>query len=90
MSAEAEIRATLQSAKGLMVHRIECRDYALARKLSRGVIMNPPDSDRVFAGSIPQIYEQYLVPLGGQFLFNVWDQIEQNEFADVVTQALEI
>jgi SAM-dependent methyltransferase len=25
---------------------------------------------------------------GGGFLFNVWDQISENEFADVVTQAL--
>lgn len=25
---------------------------------------------------------------GGQFFFNVWDRIEDNEFADVVTQAL--
>ena len=25
---------------------------------------------------------------GGRFLFNVWDKIEDNEFADVVTQAL--
>jgi ubiquinone/menaquinone biosynthesis C-methylase UbiE len=25
---------------------------------------------------------------GGRFLFNVWDQISENEFADVVTQAL--
>ena len=25
---------------------------------------------------------------GGHFLFNVWDRIEENEFADVVTQAL--
>ncbi len=25
---------------------------------------------------------------GGQFLFNVWDQISENEFADVVTEAL--
>jgi SAM-dependent methyltransferase len=25
--------------------------------------MNPSDSDRAFAGSIPQLYEQYLVPL---------------------------
>ncbi len=25
--------------------------------------MNRPDSDRAFAGSIPQLYEQYLVPL---------------------------
>ena len=25
---------------------------------------------------------------GGRFLFNVWDKISENEFADVVTQAL--
>ena len=25
---------------------------------------------------------------GGRFLFNVWDQISENEFADVVTEAL--
>lgn len=25
---------------------------------------------------------------GGTFLFNVWDRIEDNEFADCVTQAL--
>ncbi len=25
--------------------------------------MNPPDADKVFAGSIPQLYERYLVPL---------------------------
>ena len=25
---------------------------------------------------------------GGRFLFNVWDRIAENEFADVVTQAL--
>ena len=25
---------------------------------------------------------------GGRFFFNVWDRIEDNEFADVVTQAL--
>jgi SAM-dependent methyltransferase len=27
---------------------------------------------------------------GGFFLFNVWDRIEQNEFADTVTRALEV
>lgn len=25
---------------------------------------------------------------GGQFLFNVWDRISENEFADIVTEAL--
>lgn len=58
--------------------------------------------DSTFAGSIPQLYERYLVPLifepyardlsvlapGGRFLFNVWDRIEENEFANVVTAAL--
>jgi ubiquinone/menaquinone biosynthesis C-methylase UbiE len=27
---------------------------------------------------------------GGHFLFNVWDQISENEFADVVTEALAV
>src|SRR4029079_4736042 len=26
---------------------------------------------------------------GGHYIFNVWDRIEENEFADVVTRALE-
>jgi ubiquinone/menaquinone biosynthesis C-methylase UbiE len=29
-----------------------------------------------------------VVRSGGRFIFNVWDQISENEFADVVTQAL--
>jgi hypothetical protein len=28
------------------------------------------------------------VARGGHFLFNVWDTISENEFADVVTRAL--
>lgn len=27
---------------------------------------------------------------GGQFLFNVWDRISENEFADIVTEALAV
>jgi SAM-dependent methyltransferase len=27
---------------------------------------------------------------GGQFIFNVWDQIQENEFADVVTNSLKV
>ena len=97
--------------------------------------------DRLFAGSIPQLYDEYMVPLifepyavdlasrvamcqpscvleiaagtgvvtrhlasalrpevqiiatdlrlGGTFIFNVWDTIDQNEFADAVTCALQ-
>ena len=36
--------------------------------------MDRPGSDTLFAGSIPDLY--------------VWDRIEQNEFADVITMAL--
>jgi len=38
----------------------------------------------------PQGYAQArrVLRRGGTFLFNVWDRIEDNEFADVVTQAL--
>lgn len=39
----------------------------------------------------PKAYAEALRVLrpGGEFLFNVWDRIEENEFADVVTGALE-
>ena len=90
--------------------------------------MPTSDADRAFAGSIPQLYDQLLVPAdkmqlpfadasfdlvlcqfgamffpdkgaafaearrvlrpGGRFIFNVWDRLEANEFADVVTRAL--
>jgi hypothetical protein len=26
-------------------------------------VMNSPESDKIFAGSIPKLYEEYLVPL---------------------------
>jgi len=85
------------------------------------------ETDKVFAGSIPENYDRYMVPdalvlpfenatfdlvccqfgamffpdrsaayrearrvlkPGGHFLFNVWDRIEENVFADDVTNAL--
>jgi hypothetical protein len=57
--------------------------------------MAQTDSDRLFAGSIPQLYERYLVPLLFQpcaedlaqrvaacapgALFNAWDAIAHND-----------
>lgn len=41
-----------------------------------------PDRSRAFSGA-----RRVLRP-GGVFLFNVWDRIEENEFADVVTSAV--
>ena len=85
------------------------------------------ETDKVFAGSIPENYDRYMVPdalvlpfenatfdlvccqfgamffpdrssayreakrvltPGGHFLFNIWDRIEANVFADDVTNAL--
>jgi len=45
-------------------------------------VMFFPDKANAFAET-----RRVLRP-GGVFLFNVWDRIEENEFADVVTQAL--
>jgi SAM-dependent methyltransferase len=45
-------------------------------------VMFFPDKAKAFAEA-----RRVLKP-GGVFLFNVWDRIEDNEFADVVTQAL--
>jgi SAM-dependent methyltransferase len=42
-----------------------------------------PDKARAFSEA-----RRVLRP-GGRFLFNVWDRIDQNEFADIVTNSLE-
>jgi SAM-dependent methyltransferase len=42
-----------------------------------------PDKARAFAEA------RRVLRSGGQFIFNVWDRIEQNDFANTVTQALE-
>jgi SAM-dependent methyltransferase len=46
-------------------------------------VMFFPDKQKAFSEA-----RRVLRP-GGSFVFNVWDRIEQNEFADTVTQALE-
>jgi SAM-dependent methyltransferase len=45
-------------------------------------VMFFPDKARAFAEA------RRVLRSGGQFIFNVWDRIDQNEFADTVTQAL--
>ncbi len=45
-------------------------------------VMFFPDKAKAYAEA-----RRVLTP-GGLFIFNVWDRIEENEFADVVTQAL--
>ncbi len=46
-------------------------------------VMFFPDKARAFAEA------HRVLKAGGLFLFNVWDRIEENEFADVVTRSLE-
>lgn len=46
-------------------------------------VMFFPDKAKAFSEA-----RRVLCP-GGQLIFNVWDRIEENEFADVVTRALE-
>ena len=45
-------------------------------------VMFFPDKARAFAEA------RRVLRAGGAFIFNAWDRIEQNEFADIVTQAL--
>jgi SAM-dependent methyltransferase len=46
-------------------------------------VMFFPDKARAFAEA------RRVLRASGQFIFNVWDRIEQNDFADTVTRALE-
>jgi SAM-dependent methyltransferase len=46
-------------------------------------VMFFPDKARAFAEA------RRVLRASGQFIFNVWDQIDQNDFADTVTRALE-
>jgi len=46
-------------------------------------VMFFPDKARAFAEA------RRVLRSGGQFIFNVWDRIEDNDFADTVTRALE-
>jgi len=82
-------------------------DYACARGTSRPVewrqadAMQLPFQDRTFDAVVCQFGVMFfpekaraysearrVLKAGGIFLFNVWDRIEENEFADTVTAAL--
>ncbi len=47
-------------------------------------VMFFPDKSKAFSEA------RRVLKAGGVFLFNVWDRIEENEFADTVTTALEV
>ena len=59
------------------------RDGEFDAVVCQFAVMFFPDKPRAFAEA-----RRVLKP-GGVFLFNVWDRIEDNEFADVVTTSLE-
>lgn len=59
-------------------------DHAFDVVVCQFGVMFFPDRAKAYAES-----RRVLRP-GGHFLFSVWDRIEENEFADVVTQALEV
>jgi SAM-dependent methyltransferase len=58
-------------------------DEAFDMVVCQFAVMFFPDKQRAFSEA-----RRVLHP-SGCFIFNVWDRIEQNEFADTVTQALE-
>ena len=45
--------------------------------------------DEPVDGLIPELADRRVLRRGGLYLFNVWDRIEENEFADAITTALE-
>jgi SAM-dependent methyltransferase len=83
-------------------------DYASANDLGRSIewrradAMELPFGDEIFDAVICQFGVMFfpdkakafsearrVLKKGGIFLFNVWDRIEENEFADIVTTSLE-
>lgn len=64
--------------------RLPFRDATFDMGVCQFGVMFFPDKAKAFAET------RRVLRSGGQFLFNVWDRIEQNEFAEIVTQALEI
>jgi SAM-dependent methyltransferase len=63
--------------------RLPFGDAAFDAVVCQFGVMFFPDKSKAFAEA-----RRVLRP-GGAFVFNVWDRIEENEFADVVTTALE-
>jgi SAM-dependent methyltransferase len=62
--------------------RLPFPDGAFDAVVCQFSVMFFPDKPRAFAEAL-----RVLEP-GGVFIFNVWDRIEENEFADTVTRAL--
>ena len=58
------------------------RDQTFDAVVCQFGVMFFPDKSKAFAEALR------VLSVGGLFIFNVWDRIEENEFADTVTMAL--
>jgi SAM-dependent methyltransferase len=63
--------------------RLPFRDGTFDAVVCQFGVMFFPDKPKAFAEA------RRVLGSGGVFIFNVWDRIEENEFADTVTTALE-
>jgi SAM-dependent methyltransferase len=63
--------------------QLPCLNEVFDAVVCQFAVMFFPDKPKAFAEA-----RRVLRP-GGLFVFNVWDRVEENEFADVVTQALQ-
>ncbi len=78
-SLRANTNVTWQQADA---HELPFEDAAFDAVVCQFSVMFFPDRVKAYAEAL-----RVLKP-GGRFIFNVWDRIEENEFADTVTQSL--